>query len=446
MRRPALLCALGAVALMVALQRSSGLYDFPALLLATFAAACALFASVSKTSSVEKFIVPQVILGAGLVYGLYCHWALGPGFYAREQLLGGFHALAAFAVIPASAYLCVHLRASLQKARFFLMLAVFLVMGAAMLRASPRPYIDVYAFREIGGAALASGRDPYSIAYPNLYAPLHQSDMMYSPQVLRAGKVIAYPYLPLTPMLDALTRRLGLDTRWMTLICMLVAAWAIASLGGGVTGELAALALLFQGRTFFVLEQAWTEPLVLAAFAVSLLCASRPTKRWPHWVAIGVSLGVLAASKQYSPLLILPLWMLIPVNARLKATLLALAIVTVTIVPFALWDWPGFLRGVVYMQFWQPLRTDALSWIAFAARNGMQVSWVAGFVAAALALVVGVRWRLDAGRATATAAAAWLLFVLFNKQAFCNYLWLGTGLLCAAAASFASRSGEAVTS
>jgi hypothetical protein len=427
---------LGAVALMVALQRSSGMYDFPALLLATFAAACALLAiGAGRSTAGEEPIAPQVILGAGLAYGLYCHWALEPGFYARPKLLGGFHALAGFAVIPASSYVFVHLRASLQRARFWLLLAIFALMGAAMLRASPHPYIDVHVFRQVGGTALANGKNPYSIAYPNLY----RSEQWYAPQALRGGNVVAYPYLPLTPMLDALPRRLGLDARWVTLACMVIAAWAIAALGGGAVGELAALALLFQGRTFFVLEQAWTEPLVLAAFTVALLLASRPAKRWPQWIGLGLSFGLLAATKQYSPLLILPLWMVIPTSARLKASLLALGVAAATIVPFALWDWQGFLRGAVYLQFWQPLRTDALSWAAFAARGGAQWSVVVAFAAAAVALAAGVRWRMDAARATATAAAAWLLLVSFNKQAFCNYDWLGTGLLCAAAAAFAAR-------
>ena len=222
---------------------------------------------------------------------------------------------------------------------------------------------------------------------------------------------------------------------------MLIATWAIARLGMGATGELAALALLYQGRSFFLLEQGWTEPQVLAAFTVALCFASRPSKRWPEWLAIGLSLGMLAATKQYSPLLILPLWMVIPKPARLRASLLALLVVALTIVPFWIWDREGLLRGVVYMQIWQPPRLDALSWMAFWGRTfGVaQLTLVPAVLGTLLALGLGLRWRSSAGRAAATAAAAWLVFVLFNKQAFCNYDWLGGGLLCAAAAAFSKE-------
>jgi hypothetical protein len=122
----------------------------------------------------------------------------------------------------------------------------------------------------------------------------------------------------------------------------------------------------------------------------------------------------------------------------LRATLLALLVLALTIVPFWIWDRDGFLRGAVYFQFWQPLRLDSLSWLAFWSRRfgPPPLPLLPAALGALLALLAGVRWRSNPGRIAATAAAAWLLFVLFNKQAFCNYDWLGGGLLSAAAAAF----------
>ena len=427
MRRPALFCAIGAVAMAIALQRSSGMFELPALLLATFAAICALAALGAKPE--RNLFWVQSVLGAGFLYGIYCHLFESPGFYANPAMLGGFRGLALVALLTGSAYLCVHLRASLQKARFLLLLLVFALMGVAMIRASPGPRIDVYVFRQMGANALSHGRNPYSITFPNLYP----GQPFYAPDVVRNGRVLAYPYLPLTALLDRLT--FG-DVRYISLLLMLVAAWAMGTFG--VVGELAAIAMLFQGRSFFVLEQAWTEPLVLAAFTVALLAVSKPVK---NWLAIGLFLGVLVASKQYAPLIALPLWVAIPGPLRLRATLLAVLVVALTIAPFWIWDREGFLRGAIYWQFWQPLRADSLSWLAAWARHfgPPPLAILPAALAAAAALAAGVRVRSSAGRVAATAAAAWLLFVLFNKQAFCNYDWLGGGLLCAAAAGFSKE-------
>jgi hypothetical protein len=426
MRRPALFCALGAVAMAIALQRSSGMYEFPSLLLATLSAACALAAALTGSTPERKLLWPQIILGIGFLYGIYCHLFENPGFYANQSQLKSFRGLALVALLCGSAYLCVHLRASLRKARFLLMLLVFALMGVAIIRASPLPHIDVFVFRQMGANALAAGRDPYSITFPNLYP----HDPFYAPGFVRNGRVLAYPYLPLTALLDRLT--FG-DVRYISLLLMLLAAWAIARLGEGVTGELAAVAMLFQGRAFFVIEQAWTEPLVLFAFAAALLAASRK-----QWLVFGLSLGILAASKQYSPLILLPLWVAVPRPQLSRATLLGLLVLAATVVPFWIWDRDGFLRGAIYFQFWQPLRLDSLSWLSAWSRKfgPPPLLLLPAALGALLALLAGVRFRSHPGRIAATAAAAWLLFVLFNKQAFCNYDWLGGGLLCAAAAAF----------
>jgi hypothetical protein len=65
-----------------------------------------------------------VLLGAGCASGIA--WQLLAGARRPE----GFRWLAVTALVLLSAYLCTHLRASLIKARFFLLLVCFAVMGA----------------------------------------------------------------------------------------------------------------------------------------------------------------------------------------------------------------------------------------------------------------------------------------------------------------------------
>jgi hypothetical protein len=331
-RRPALLAAEAAVCLGVALQISSGGADPIPLGLAALAGALAVGAVLAgrqpgdpaggSAPSAEPLLPAQLVLGAGVLQGLASHVLLAPGFEGGRASLRGFHALAVLAALVSSAYLCLHLRTSLQKARFWGVLAVFAAMGAAVIHSAPLPQ---------GGV------------------------------------------------------------RWIALVAMLVAARAIARLGEGQAGEVAALFLLFQGRTFLVLEQGWTEPLVLAAFALLLLAAVRPPRRTPPGLAVGLALAALLAA--------MALPFLLPAAA---------------VRPL---EGPSLLS-----RFWRD--SGAPAWAGLPA------------MAAALAvLALGVRKEIRAGQAAAVAAAAWLCFLLLSPQALTSAHWLATGLLCVAVAA-----------
>ena len=445
LRSPGFLAAAGAVAMGLALQRSSGMYDPLSLALATLTSACAVAAALlaRRAQQPRAELLAMLILGAGIAHGLWCHIFEVPTFYADPSRMQGFRYLAFFTLLITSAYLCVHLRASLNKARFLAALLIFAAMGAAILHLSPEPRIDVFLFRSIGGDALAHGFNPYSISYPDLYAATGETLKMYGPELVKDGRVLVYPYPPLTPLLDAAAYTLLHDVRWLNLAAFIVAAWAIGRIGQSQPlAELAALFLLFQGRSFFVLEQAWTEPIVLAAFTVSLLLALQPE---PRWLALGLALGVLAASKQYSPLLILPILAAYPREQRARAALTALALLAAVTLPFVLWDAQGFVTDVIRMQFVQPLRLDSLSLLTALARvrELPPAATLLGFVAAAAVLALTLRRNLTALQAATAAGASWLVLVLLSKQAFCNYDFLGQGLLCTAVAASARKEGPA---
>ncbi len=114
------------------------------------------------------------------------------------------------------------------------------------------------------------------------------------------------------------------------------------------------------------------------------------------------------------------------------------------LLPFALWDARGFFRGVVLMQFLQPFRDDSLSLPALIAhlRPGdySALTLLGLFLSAAL-LAFNLRPGMRVEQAISSAAAAWFLTLLLNKQAFCNYYWLCVGLLCATIAVRSRESG-----
>jgi len=277
--------------------------------------------------------------------------------------------------------------------------------------------------------ALGQGINPYAITMPNIYG----HDAFYGPGLVVSGRLQAgFPY-PLSLLLAGTGHLLGGDYRFANVAAMGLAALLI---GTCRPGRVAAAALfLFTPRTFFVLEQGWTEPYVVRLLAATVWCACRAPALVP------LALGLLFAVKQYT-VLAAPLVVLLypgPTPWRdtgrtlLKAALVA-AIVTL---PFAVADPTAFVHDVIELQLRQPFRGDALSYLAGWVRATGQPppSWLA-FALVPLAIAVSL-WRArrtPAGFAGAV-ALTFLVFFAFNKQAFANYYFFVIGALCCALAA-----------
>jgi hypothetical protein len=119
MRRPALLCAAGAV-----------LLSFGNVWFAAPAALCALAAAAVGPAPGEPQLPPRLVFGFCFLRGLF--WLWFEQTLTSGARLEGFHGLALVAFVGGSAYLCVHLRASLEKARFWALLVVFVALAAAI--------------------------------------------------------------------------------------------------------------------------------------------------------------------------------------------------------------------------------------------------------------------------------------------------------------------------
>ena len=432
----AALFALAAAGVALALQISSGLYDEHALALVSLATMAALIAAFwrRRQAAPEDPGTTQAILGAGSAVGLACHLFTNPTFYADARAFqGGFRWFALIALVLLSAYLCPHLRASLNRARFLLLLTCFALMGIAVIRASPRPRIDVWVFQQATADALLHGRNPYSISFPDIYRA--QPGVVYAPQLLRDGRVTAFPYTPLTVITEVPAFAAFGDVRYALLALMVGAAWLLARAAPGITGELAACLVLFQPRTLFVLEQTWSEPLVLFCFALAVYAISRAA----HRALTGAALGLLAASKQYSPFLLVPLAFAMQ---QRRGLWVAVAVLAAVLGPFFVGDPAGFWRGVVEFQFLQPFRPDSLSLTALAVRlvgPAVLPVAVAGLILGAGVIGFCMRRHVGLPLACAAAAAAWAAVLIWNKQSFCNYWWLCSGLLGTAATAPATR-------
>jgi hypothetical protein len=313
-----------------------------------------------------------------------------------------------------------------------------------LILASPKPFIDVWYFQQRAAELLLHGQNPWAADYTNIYA----RDDYIGSALLSHGRVLSSPYPPLSLLLSVPGYLAG-DVRWSLLAsvagaaALMVAAARRLGLPRGHFSELGAVALLFHARSFFLLEQAWTEPFVAlgAAGCIWALAGQRPDVQ-------ATAVGVFLSVKQYGLLWLPALWRPARIGARTLAGAIALS-ATIAL-PFFVWNPHALWRGVVAFQFEQPFRPDSLSALAMFARFSGTVPWQGlGVVAAvAVALVCAIRAPTDrAGSAAAAAlsgAATYLTFFVLEKQAFFNYYWFVCALLAIAITTSARPSAPVV--
>jgi hypothetical protein len=299
-------------------------------------------------------------------------------------------------------------------------LALYFAAGVWLLQRAPAG-TDVFNFQRGALEALRHGRDPYAIKFRNIYAPY---EGFYGPGLVVKGVLqFGYPYPPLPLFLAGAALPFG-DIRYAHLAALTLSGAAILAGGAGPVTALAAGLLLFSPRFGLLLQMSWTEPFLILFLSLVVLAARRAPRLVP------LALGLLLATKQYLVLLLPAVALLVP-RERLARTLgVAAAVAAAITLPMALWDPEAFTRSVVTLQFHQPFRVDALSFLSALVRaGGPPLAWaplVLGPLAAALAL-----WRAPRTPAGFAAAVAFtfLVFFAFNKQAFCNYYFFVIGAL-----------------
>lgn len=440
--------ALSAFALGAALQVNYGQYGAHAMAWLTCAmAACAagvlrMRRAASATDNENRRVPPDlVILTAGLTAQFAMLLSRSPGVAELDGRLDllpfrvGLIGAAAFAALAAFG------PRSVRRAALVMLLGSHLALGLWLLRATPQPAVDVCVFQRDACEALLQGRNPYTITFPDVSPPGRN---FYGAGLSADGRLLfGYPYPPLSLLLAIPGHLLG-DFRYSQLAAMTLAGGLIAASRPGRRATLAAALLLFTPRGFFVLQAGWTEPFIVLMLALTVFLALRTPR---HFSVAAIAIGLLLATKQYL-LLALPLVPLLLSGAirreRLRFLLMAAGAALLVTLPLALWDARGFGHSAVLLQFRQPFRQDALSYLVpFARATGATPSSIVPLTLAAGAVVLCL-WkfpRTPSGFAAAF-ALTFLVFFAFNKQAFCNYYHLVIAALCCAAAAVPDRSSN----
>lgn len=307
------------------------------------------------------------------------------------------------------------------------------VLAVWILSNTPHPRIDVLMFQRDASAALLRGVSPYSIRFPDPY-PAAVSRLFYGAGVSVDGVLqFGYPYMPLT-LLFAIPGYLLGDPRYASVAALTLAALLIAGARPSRHATIAAALFVITPAMPLMVIGAWNDSYVVLLMALAWYCQCRSPAALPYVI------GLLLVSKQYlvvvAPLVLLlvPLpWTLGRIWAFAWRALLAGSLVTL---PFLLWDARGFIDSVVLLQFGQPFRADALSYLAWA-NPASPARWLA--IPFALALISCLVFlRLSRKRPVGFAGAVgvtMLLFFAFNKQAFLNYYFMTLGCLACALAA-----------
>lgn len=352
---------------------------------------------------------------AGTAAALCLLTALVPrlAYVARFRTHGVFLAVHLVAAVLLSAQLSPTLR---RKVPHLLTIAGLLLVLARLLPPviSPVPHIDAWTLQQQAADFALHGLNPYAADYAQIDPPQ------------RYGYVAHFGYLPLVLVLDVAGRTLLRDVRFAYALCDVATAWLLWRLvrpRSEALGRALAVTFLAVPMGTFVVEQAWSEPLLL-------LCATLAVTTWAGSDRrAGLGAGLLLSAKQ-SNLLLAPLILAQgqPWRRLLWAALMALAL----LLPALLWNPQAFLQSTVLGLTGMPPRPDGFSLWTVAYRVWdvqLPVVWtilpVASLAVASLAWAV----RRDPVRTLGmTIAACWALY-LTARQSFGNYHYFVSALL-----------------
>jgi hypothetical protein len=426
-----------------AIDASDGSYSRPALMWLTVAAAVSLIAIALQPSAQL-----EAAAGNSLWRVLLIGVAFQAGLLLFRERPGDATVLMGLLFVGALGCFQAFLPGRLRYPILAIMLIAFALIAVTQFRSRyPWPGIDVFYFQQQSSEVLIYGRNlerlpaivhghnPYALRFHNVYDP---DTPYYGPGVVDKNDFLTYgfPYPPLTLLMDLPGFLLGGDIRLSLVGSMVLAAALMATARPGKIAVLAATLFLLTPRALYVVDLAWTEPLLALTFSLVMFCACRCRRMLPY------ALGLFFATKQYTVLSLPALILLVEGEDWWKELWGILwragLVVAVITVPFFVWGPTDFLRAVAYWQLIQPFRADALSYLVWIYHHNGHVRppiwtpFVAIVPAAALAVWRGA--RTPAGFAAAVTLIN-LAFFAFNKQAFCNYYYFVMATSCWAVAA-----------
>jgi len=298
------------------------------------------------------------------------------------------------------------------------------VSSVLAIRTDPAPKIDVWVTLQQAADAMARGENFYAVTWVD------------SP-----GVQDAFTYLPWTAVLLAPGRWLAGDVRWMQVFWVIVLAAGLWQLGqvardrfvreepGAAAwrdprwcaAAVTSIVLLVPG-TLTQIDQAWTEPLLLAGVTWWAVLVARGHAWWAV-----LPLALACASKQHLAVALPLLLVWRPFGpARAIATG---AVTGALIAPWFLSAPADFVHDTITLLIgFHPIKFANTWYLYFLNEHGITLPfWITGLIvltALSAALTLVTRRQPPMGELLRWIAVVLLAANLVNKQAFYNQYWL----------------------
>lgn len=315
---------------------------------------------------------------------------------------------------------------------FLLLIATILHVATPLVL--PAPAIDVWTWTQGAVQALLHGTDPYHVRVTDIGGGAFNYG--YS--------LTVYPYMPATLLVCAPIVALLGDFRFLMALSLPATIALIRANGHRLCVserliDVVTLVILLHPRSLTLTAFGWTEPLLVltaAAFAYLVI-------RWPKGVGYVIAFLFLPALKQYVVVPVALFVALKPTRPSPRALAVGIAVVSLTVIPFLVWDWRATLWGMVFQMIeLRSPRLDSDSIVAMAAvlTGHYPARWwsvIAQFVAGGI-----VYWRRRSGGVDALlvgSAVSLFATFLFGWQAFFNYYYFVSSLLLLGAIVLARR-------
>lgn len=365
---------------------------------------------------------PSTILAAAVAALLLMGVRADPGIYiAMRAFVPMYRIATAIMLLLVACFYMTPLRSSpARRWAFLLVLTMAFALRLAIPVVSPSPIIDVFTTIQESSQHLLSGLNPYTTPVSDVY----------NGSAFFGYAIKAYMYPPANLYLHAPAFSLTGDARFASVLAEMFFVfflWRIAPKAPKTIAELLVLLFLAHPRGLFILEQSWTEPLLLAFFGWFLILEFSGRRSTAAAV-----FGFLIALKQY--LVIFALQLLL-IERKLYRLLLVAVVALLTLLPFAVIDMEALWRNGIAFQLHTPFRADALTVGSFLYRTTgiVPAKWL-GLIVALIAAAITAATLRELPRMTRYLSAVTITMYatfLFGGQAFTNYYYFLGGLeLC----------------
>lgn len=282
----------------------------------------------SLINTIPLRVCLSLVLIVSLILSLHFYGGL---YQEKGAMFQNSVYLLAFSLFVSTRYLIEDkfLPKLLRSYSFPLLLSIGIALQVLMIISSPKPAIDVFYQLKDGSFDLLRGINPYTHVFPQIYN--YPQDY--------------FPYLPLTAIVVLPFKLLLFDPRFTLISANLLVVFIFRKIlkksGGTLAHELIPLIYLFHPQMTFMIEQAWIDPVIFAAFCLFTYSIIRNLNKYISILSLAITIGM----KQHFVVIVVFLFFFRKVPK--KIIYMSILLVLVITIPFYFWSPEHFVKDVI---------------------------------------------------------------------------------------------------